>query len=80
MVSNGTRECETAKMISQILYEPYLEYVISNIIDLHGRHVAVTQLRTEHALEAWRCRDQNNFVSVENFAFDSAYEYKFNKQ
>lgn len=48
----------------------YLENMISDVVDLNSWHVAIAQFWAEHTLKAWRCSDQNDFVSVEYFTLD----------
>lgn len=45
--------------------------MISNVVDLNGRCVVVVHSCDEHVLEAGRCRDQNDFVAVNDFVVDS---------
>lgn len=46
--------------------------MISNIIDLHGRRsIAFIHLRTEQALQAWRSRDEDDFMAVKYFTLNS---------
>lgn len=50
-----------------------LEDVIANVVDLNSRHIFVaTDFGVEHIFETLRCRNQNDFVSINDLILDSA--------
>lgn len=49
----------------------YLENVVANVIDLNGWRAVVAHCRIEHVLETWRCRDEDDFMTVNYFVFNS---------
>ena len=50
----------------------HLKNVISDIIDLHGRcSIAFVHLGAEQALQAWRSRDEDDFMAIKYFTLNS---------
>lgn len=51
--------------------KPNLKNIVSNIVDLNDRRIPLAELGTQHVAETWRGSDEDDFVPIENSAFDS---------